>query len=221
MSNIKEYWGFVVCSALVKTKDFFGWNQRTAIAAIITYGIGSVIYLYVRGSQAVVDQWIVTIAFLVVPFGVIAIMVFLWKLITVPAITDRELRDKSKKKTEALETQLEDLKKQLETKKASQQIIYNLRILYRNGEDLLKSDRKPNPHEWRQKIIKWCHEVEGYMQGNVPDDELWIFHTYVTIPDSNTKFDDCSIFLEERLKKLRLIIGRLTANNKLQQDDNS
>lgn len=91
--TILDYWLYVISRIFERAKKFFGWNPGT-ILSIFLYGIGTLIYLFLKGREAAMDEFLITAIYALAPAGLILILFVLWNLAAVPALIDFEAREK-------------------------------------------------------------------------------------------------------------------------------
>lgn len=198
----RRYWLRVLHRARREALRSVGWNKQTAWFFSTAFVVGSIVHLLLFGLGEMLDEWAVTLSFVVAPIALFILFLFLWNMFVSPAIMANE----ADTRYTTIEHERNNLKNQLQQKKYNQQTISNLQEAYENGTVLLCAGPKPSPGEWRQNIIKWFHDTESL----IPQSEAWMFRTNSDVPKSDTTFDHCGNLLSVRLENLRSVISRLS-----------
>lgn len=74
----------ILIKGWIDTLDFFGWNWRTLIVPLL-YLVGSIVFGLWQGKDKLLDKWIETAAFGLVPVSGFAVLLFIYNVIAAPA----------------------------------------------------------------------------------------------------------------------------------------
>ena len=202
---ISKYWALVFCRTWKNARELFGWNTGTIISAIL-YIIGSIIYMYFKGWDAVIEESLVTTAYILAPLGAFLVLFVLWNLATVPVGMDAELRQQNI-----------DLGTQIENKKKSQEVADYLQNAYSLAENLLSHpppDYRLEENNWKSGTqwvvdsLKWYEDTSLLLKQHLTQNESFMFDTIINIPKRKPSYHEALQILLARREKLRLIINR-------------
>ena len=201
------YWLRVLHRAWTDTRRFFGWNKRTIVMPIL-FGVGSLFHLWWFGVSAMMDEIDLFISYSLAPVGAFTILLFLWNMIAAPPRMEYEASQKAETTERELRSSQSILQAQVKKKQGNETLAKNLQVIFDNGSELL-NQTPGNFGEWTGQVIAWFQEAEAEMEGNLPASEIHMFRTISPVPKVKQDYVVTRSALDARLRKLRLIIGRL------------
>ena len=108
------YYGNLFKRAMIDTKNFLGFNVRTAVASVAILGIGFLIHSRLFGYNAALDEIRSWVSFVLIGTGAFSIALFFYNVIRAPyrlAVETEHRTSEREKKAAEIEAYLESLKK--------------------------------------------------------------------------------------------------------------
>ena len=152
-SFLRYYWT-VFWRGIRDTRALIGW-RRESLIFLITYAIGFLLFVRSSGFQRALDALLDDYYLVFVPFGIGAMILFIWNLVMAPV----RLAKEQDRKIGALGTANEELRKRVSPPRRFQL----LRRLHQQGTEMrqrvLQDHNDAHHIEWWESFNKWRYEV--------------------------------------------------------------